>query len=62
MFHQSLTTKGAKLLKNLSKNNSTQNNCNASAKFEHMYRITWDRFVNTKLYKYNKNSWIKIDG
>jgi hypothetical protein len=29
-----------------------------------MYKITWDRFVNTKLYKYNKNkdSWIKIDG
>ena len=47
-----------------SKNNSTQNNCNASAKFEHMYRITWDRFVNTKLYKYqkNKNDWMLIDG
>ena len=32
-----------------SKNNSTQNNCNASAKFDHMYRITWDRFVNINL-------------
>ena len=47
-----------------SKNNSTQSSCKTDARFEHMYRITWDRFVNTKLYKYNKkkNSWMKIDG
>ena len=47
-----------------SKTNSTQNTCKAGAKLDHMYKITWDRFVNTKLYKYNKskNSWMKIDG
>ena len=47
-----------------SKTNSTQNTCKTGAKFEHMYKITWDRFVNTKLYKFskNKNEWIKIDG
>ena len=47
-----------------SKSNSTMQSCKEGAKFEHMYKITWDRFVNTKLYKYNKNkdSWIKIDG
>jgi prepilin-type N-terminal cleavage/methylation domain-containing protein len=47
-----------------SKSNSTMQSCKEGAKFKHMYKITWDRFVNTKLYKYNKNknSWIKIDG
>ena len=47
-----------------SKTNSTMQSCKTGAKFDHMYKITWDRFVNTKLYKYskNKNSWIKIDG
>ena len=46
-----------------SKTNSTQNTCKAGAKLDHMYKITWDRFVNTKLYKYNKsNGWMKIDG
>jgi prepilin-type N-terminal cleavage/methylation domain-containing protein len=47
-----------------SKTNSTQNTCKVGAKFEHMYKITWDRFVNTKLYKYRKkkNDWMLIDG
>ena len=47
-----------------SKTNTTQNTCKAGAKFEHMYKITWDRFVNTKLYKYRKkkNDWMLIDG
>jgi len=47
-----------------SKTNSTMQSCKTGAKFDHMYKITWDRFVNTKLYKYSKskNSWIKIDG
>jgi prepilin-type N-terminal cleavage/methylation domain-containing protein len=46
-----------------SKTNSTMQTCKSGAKFDHMYKITWDRFVNTKLYKYNKsNGWMKIDG
>ena len=47
-----------------SKTNSTMQSCKTGAKFDHMYKITWDRFVNIKLYKYNKNKneWIKIDG
>ena len=47
-----------------SKSNSTMKSCKEGAKLEYMYKITWDRFVNTKLYKYNKNKnkWMKIDG
>ena len=47
-----------------SKTNSTARECKIGAKFDHMYKITWDRFVNTKLYKYrkNKNDWMLIDG
>jgi len=47
-----------------SKSNSTMQSCKTGVRLDHMYKITWDRFVNTKLYKYskNKNSWIKIDG
>ena len=47
-----------------SKTNSTMQSCKTGAKFDHMYKITWDRFVNIKLYKYNKNKneWLKIDG
>ena len=44
--------------------NSTAQNCKEGAKHEIMYRITWDRYVNFKIYKYNKNknTWKKIDG
>ena len=44
--------------------NSTAQNCKEGAKHEIMYRITWDRYVNFKIYKYNKNKdiWKKIDG
>ena len=47
-----------------SKTNSTMQSCKKGAQFEHMYKITWDRFVNTKLYKYRKkkNDWMLIDG
>ena len=47
-----------------SKSNSTMQTCKAGAQLDYIYKITWDRFVNTKLYKYNKkkNSWMKIDG
>ena len=43
---------------------STAKNCKEGAKHEIMYRITWDRYVNFKIYKYNKNkdTWKKIDG
>ena len=47
-----------------SKSNSTMQTCKPGAQLDYIYKITWDRFVNTKLYKYNKNknSWMKIDG
>ena len=47
-----------------SKTNSTMQSCKTGAQLDYIYKITWDRFVNTKLYKYNKkkNSWMKIDG
>ena len=47
-----------------SKKYSTARNCKEGAKHETMYRITWDRFVNIKVYKYNKkkDKWNKIDG
>ena len=39
-----------------------QQNCKEGAKHDIMYRITWDRFVNIKVYKYNKksNKWKKL--
>ena len=47
-----------------SKNNATAKSCKNGAKFDFMYKITWDRFVNIKIYKYNKkkNTWILKDG
>ena len=47
-----------------SKNHPTAQNCKEGAQHDIMYRITWDRFVNIKVYKYNKksNKWKKIDG
>jgi prepilin-type N-terminal cleavage/methylation domain-containing protein len=48
-----------------SKSNSTMQTCKQGANLDYMYKITWDRFVNIKLYKYNKNKtppWMKIDG
>ena len=46
-----------------SKGNTTQGTCTHSAKQNNMYKITIDKFVNTKIYKLrNKNNWVKIDG
>ena len=50
-----------------SKTNSTMQSCKTRAKFDYMYKITWDSFINTKLYKYSEkysknNGWMKIDG
>jgi len=47
-----------------SKKNATAQSCKNGAKFDFMYKITWDRFVNIKIYKYNKkkNTWILKDG
>ena len=46
-----------------SKNNATAQSCKNGAKFDFMYRITWDRFVNIKIYKYRKDGeWVLIDG
>ncbi len=45
-----------------SKNNATAKSCKNGAKFDSMYKITWDRFVNIKIYKYNKKGkWILQD-
>ena len=40
------------------------NRCNDSKKNEHRYMINWDRFVNLKIYKYNKkkDKWILKGG
>ena len=46
-----------------SKGNTTQRSCTYRARQDSMYKITIDKFVNTKLYKLrNKNTWVKIDG
>jgi len=47
-----------------SKSNSDKKTCNPKAKFEHMYKITLDRYQNIKVYIKNtkKNNWNKIDG
>ncbi len=47
-----------------SKSNSNQYNCKYNANFEHMYKITLDKYQNIKVYIKNtkKNSWNKIDG
>ena len=50
-----------------SKTNSTMQSCKTGAQFDYMYKITWDRFVNTKLYKFSKKysknkGWMRIDG
>ena len=38
-----------------SKTNTNQNTCNYNARYDFMYKITLDRFLNIKIYKYNKN-------
>jgi len=39
--------------------NTNQNQCNASGKNDYRYMITWDSFVNLKIYNYNlkKDKW-----
>ena len=47
-----------------SKTNTNQNTCNYNARYDFMYKITLDRFLNIKIYKYNKkkNTWILKNG
>ena len=39
--------------------NTNQNQCNASGKSDYRYMVTWDSFVNLKIYNYNlkKDKW-----
>lgn len=46
-----------------SKGNTTQGSCTYRARQDNMYKVTIDKFINTKIYKLkNKNTWVKIDG
>lgn len=46
-----------------SKSNTTQSSCKYNARQDFMYKITIDKFVNTKVYKLvKKSTWKKIDG
>jgi len=46
-----------------SKSNTTQSSCRYNAREDFMYKITIDKFVNTKVYKLvKKSTWKKIDG
>ena len=46
-----------------SKKNTNQNTCKQNTKEKYQYKITWDKFTNLKIYKYNKkkNIWILKD-
>ena len=43
-----------------SKKNTNQNTCKQNTKEKYQYKITWDKFTNLKIYKYNlkKDKWI----
>ena len=57
------TNKNVLLFVFCSKSNTTQGSCRNTAKEDNMYKITIDRFVNTKIYKLvKKRTWKKIDG
>ena len=47
-----------------SKTNSTESSCKYNSNLENRYMITFDKFQNMKILKYNKkkNKWNKIDG
>ena len=47
-----------------SKSNSTQNTCKYGARLDHMYKLTINKNVTTKVYKLNNKNgkWNKIDG
>jgi len=47
-----------------SKKNTNQYSCGYNARYDFMYKITLDRFLNIKTYKYStkKNTWILKDG
>ena len=47
-----------------SKSNSTESSCKYNSNLEYRYMITFDRFQNMKVFRYNKNKnkWNKIDG
>ena len=46
-----------------SKSNTTQRTCTINTRQDNMYKVTIDKFANTKIYKLmNKSTWKKIDG
>ena len=47
-----------------SKSNSTESSCKYNSNLENRYMITFDKFQNMKVFKYNKNKnkWNKVDG
>ena len=45
-----------------SKGNTNQSSCTYRARQDNMYKVTIDKFVNTKIYRLKNNNWIKIDG
>ena len=46
-----------------SKGNTTQSSCTYRARQDNMYKVTIDKYVNTKIYRLkNRNTWVKIDG
>jgi prepilin-type N-terminal cleavage/methylation domain-containing protein len=46
-----------------SKSNTTQRTCTYNTRQDNMYKVTIDKFANTKIYKLmNKSTWKKIDG
>ncbi len=46
-----------------SKGNTSRGSCTYRARQDNMYKVTIDKFINTKIYKLkNRNTWVKIDG
>ena len=46
-----------------SKTNTTQRTCKRNIRKDYQYKITWNRLINLKVYKYRKDhEWVLIDG
>ena len=46
-----------------SKTNTTQRTCKRNIREDYQYKITWNRIINLKIYKYRKDhEWVLIDG
>ena len=46
-----------------SKGNTSRASCTYRARHDNMYKVTIDKYVNTKIYRLkNRNTWVKIDG